>query len=1054
MNIFEQIALIAQNEQKVYDAGYEKGKAEGGDSVPVVLEELTITRNGEYEPGVVSLGETYKFKDNYTSDELKKMDDTTLISAFNGLGLTVQRYWSNDATSYSCEMHYFGMDFWFAYLPEESIVYRGMAGEPGWYDLNKPEIDSNGYKRTETPTLIIPTSLGEIPVELSVLSSFLELPPCDGYNKVNVNVEPELKELTVTQNGIYKSGEKIEFGGTYSFKASYTNDELKEIRENSNGLFETEMDGAHVEDLTGNNEWFFMVYESWNQTFAYLYVPEEVILNNPNFVPTSGWFNAYTLERIEPPTVTLPEDTWFGMDLSALASLVFGLNLCDGFSTVIVDVKGDAADISLGELTVTQNGIYTPRGDAAPKINGIYQFKDDFTGVDFSAFAVGEPTDQNLGWWLSNNIYYAWTEQKNVGHVDVLCVYMGSRDNYYWVSAGPVMISTRDGFVTIPSAGWWIVSYGDYMKTPIVPSGGIFSSNKNDNIPVEAMLALFKDGVPEGEYVFKDVPNRPFIYQTVLGCSGEWQVPNTLVDGYPAQGRIGVWITDNAAAGVSFSVSGDIYPEVMYVYTSIPYYGLNEPGWYARDNGAESYSPCDVPTEKFPVPIMEGCYGDMSQTMLYNFFEVPEIDGFDRVEVNVPVGPDTSDATATEDTILDGFSAYVNGEKITGTKTFNLQEKTVETKQSIVVPDEGYDGLSKVSINVKLNLQEINIDQAGTYTPDEGYDGFSKVNVETTGTGSSTDIEDALLEGTLTRYTNNRIESMRRYAFYGIDGLQEAYFQNCKSISYNAFAQCPNLKKVEAPSCTEIGNSAFYSCPALSEANYPNCTTIGMSAFYSCKKLTTVSFPACTSIGDMAFALASLQNISFPACQSIGKYAFSRCSMTEINFPECNSLGSYAFTDCTSITEAKFDKCLEIGQSAFQGCTRLQTISFPLCSRVMTKAFFNCSSLAEIVLPQCVVVNDTAFGRCTSLTRVELGGPSLAYSSTIMLWAAAFSSCTKLQTLQLNYNYVATLSNSNAFVGTPIASGTGSIYVPASLVDVYKVASNWSYFADQIAAIE
>lgn len=32
MNISEKLAIIAENEQKVYDAGYEKGKAEGGDT--------------------------------------------------------------------------------------------------------------------------------------------------------------------------------------------------------------------------------------------------------------------------------------------------------------------------------------------------------------------------------------------------------------------------------------------------------------------------------------------------------------------------------------------------------------------------------------------------------------------------------------------------------------------------------------------------------------------------------------------------------------------------------------------------------------------------------------------------------------------------------------------------------------------------------------------------------------------------------------------------------------------------------------------------------------
>ena len=42
------------------------------------------------------------------------------------------------------------------------------------------------------------------------------------------------------------------------------------------------------------------------------------------------------------------------------------------------------------------------------------------------------------------------------------------------------------------------------------------------------------------------------------------------------------------------------------------------------------------------------------------------------------------------------------------------------------------------------------------------------------------------------------------------------------------------------------------------------------------------------------------------------------------------------------------------------------------------------------------------------------------------------------------------LGNTNAFQDTPIASGTGYIYVPDALVNTVKAASNWSNFAAQI----
>ena len=46
------------------------------------------------------------------------------------------------------------------------------------------------------------------------------------------------------------------------------------------------------------------------------------------------------------------------------------------------------------------------------------------------------------------------------------------------------------------------------------------------------------------------------------------------------------------------------------------------------------------------------------------------------------------------------------------------------------------------------------------------------------------------------------------------------------------------------------------------------------------------------------------------------------------------------------------------------------------------------------------------------------------------------------------------LDSTNAFTGTPIASGTGYIYVPAVLIDSYKAATNWSTYAAQFRALE
>ena len=65
----------------------------------------------------------------------------------------------------------------------------------------------------------------------------------------------------------------------------------------------------------------------------------------------------------------------------------------------------------------------------------------------------------------------------------------------------------------------------------------------------------------------------------------------------------------------------------------------------------------------------------------------------------------------------------------------------------------------------------------------------------------------------------------------------------------------------------------------------------------------------------------------------------------------------------------------------------------------------------------------------------------------------AFMNCKNLSVLLLANNKVCTLANSNAFTGTPIASGTGYIYVNDDLVDSYKLATNWTVYKNQIKPI-
>jgi hypothetical protein len=107
---------------------------------------------------------------------------------------------------------------------------------------------------------------------------------------------------------------------------------------------------------------------------------------------------------------------------------------------------------------------------------------------------------------------------------------------------------------------------------------------------------------------------------------------------------------------------------------------------------------------------------------------------------------------------------------------------------------------------------------------------------------------------------------------------------------------------------------------------------------------------------------------------------------------------------------------------------------------------FQQSSLTNISMPLLNRISNYMLYGCTSLTKAD-------FTSATSIGAAAFQASTSLTALILRRTSVCTLENQNALTRTPIADGTGYVYVPAALVDSYKT-TNWSVYANQFRAIE
>ena len=119
------------------------------------------------------------------------------------------------------------------------------------------------------------------------------------------------------------------------------------------------------------------------------------------------------------------------------------------------------------------------------------------------------------------------------------------------------------------------------------------------------------------------------------------------------------------------------------------------------------------------------------------------------------------------------------------------------------------------------------------------------------------------------------------------------------------------------------------------------------------------------------------------------------------------------------------DRVTSIGMRAFRGCTALVSVNFAAATSIAIEGFRGCAALRS-----------ADFAAVTSIA------------------GETFIDCYRLGALILRSGTMCTLSYVNAFSGTPIASGTGYIYVPAALLEDYKVATNWSTYAAQFRALE
>ncbi|MGN1444153.1 MAG: leucine-rich repeat protein, partial [Acutalibacteraceae bacterium] len=132
--------------------------------------------------------------------------------------------------------------------------------------------------------------------------------------------------------------------------------------------------------------------------------------------------------------------------------------------------------------------------------------------------------------------------------------------------------------------------------------------------------------------------------------------------------------------------------------------------------------------------------------------------------------------------------------------------------------------------------------------------------------------------------------------------------------------------------------------------------------------------------------------------------------------------------------------------NSFGYCTALESVRFPNAASISaTSAFEHCDNLKQVRFPKLESVGTQCFWY-SGLIRADFS--VLSSIGNFAFWS------TPLEMLIIRSETLCTLANTNSFGNTPIAAGTGYVYVPSALVDEYQSATNWTAYSAQIRAIE
>lgn len=170
-------------------------------------------------------------------------------------------------------------------------------------------------------------------------------------------------------------------------------------------------------------------------------------------------------------------------------------------------------------------------------------------------------------------------------------------------------------------------------------------------------------------------------------------------------------------------------------------------------------------------------------------------------------------------------------------------------------------------------------------------------------------------------------------------------------------------------------------------------------------------------------------------------------NLTEFKSESLTELRSSAFFNCKKLVKIDIPNCTNIGSQCFNTASNLEKIEILKSGTTNgTNTFYNCTSLKKVILPLFVSTSASSmFQNCGKLELIDIDTMSLSFQP--------LTGCGNLKTLI--YRRISGVNSISSISLFPTNfQSNGYLYVPQSMLESYKTATNWSTIANRIIKLE